>query len=75
MDQCEFCERLEWMKKHDRRSKKELKEIHGRNYYPHYKAKLYTYYTSENRTTGSLTSRPYKLNYCPVCGKKLKGCN
>ncbi len=55
---CEFCKELEaWKKKLEK--------------------KKYEYgcmlYACQKNKPGSITSSPFELNYCPVCGKKAAG--
>nr|DAG31834.1 MAG TPA: MqsA [Caudoviricetes sp.]DAH67885.1 MAG TPA: MqsA [Caudoviricetes sp.]DAU86168.1 MAG TPA: MqsA [Caudoviricetes sp.] len=55
---CEFCKELEaWKKKLEK--------------------KKYEYgcmlYACQKNKPGSITSSPFELNYCPVCGKKIAG--
>lgn len=61
---CNFCEELEFWKEQE---KEELKYD--------YLAKLGIYtYRKDNMTLnpkGTITSKPYSLNYCPMCGRKL----
>lgn len=58
MQECEFCENLDAWKKNTRARK--IKYEYG--------CMLYVY---RKFMKGSITSRPFDLNYCPECGKKM----
>lgn len=39
----------------------------------HFKVCLYVYWTRNRKLVSRHMHKPMKLNYCPECGKKLKG--
>ena len=43
------------------------------NLNPHFKVCMYEYYTRDRKKISRHIHKPHKLNYCPECGKKLKG--
>lgn len=55
MQECEFCKNLDAWKKN-----LTAKYVYG--------CMLYAYMKDRK---GSITSQPFDLNYCPVCGKKI----
>lgn len=58
---CKFCDELaSWKECHDNPEYKKSKYIYGCMLYMHMKDRK-----------GSITSRPFDLNYCPMCGKKI----
>jgi hypothetical protein len=58
---CKFCDNLASCKEYyDNPECKKSKYIYGCMLYMHMKDRK-----------GSITSRPFDLNYCPTCGKKI----
>lgn len=58
---CKFCDELaSWKECHDNPERKKNKYIYG--------CMLYMYMKDRK---GSIASRPFDLNYCPTCGKKI----
>ena len=65
--ECKFCEEFEWSKG----NRKRIKESTGCNI--HIKACLFEYWTKNGQRRSTHIHRSRPLNYCPECGKKLKG--
>lgn len=62
---CEFCEQYEYLKE----EAKERKKKNGINTY--FKVRLFEYMVQSRIRRSGTNWRPMKLNYCPVCGRKL----
>lgn len=62
---CEFCEQYEYLKE----EAKERKKKNGINTY--FKVRLFEYMVQNRIRRSGINWRPMKLNYCPVCGRKL----
>lgn len=68
MFECKTCEEIEFWKS---------RKIEGTKEKIYAKICVYTWDEKQRATLGEefsrITSRARKLNYCPTCGKKLKG--
>lgn len=62
---CKFCEDYKWHKDYDKKHPIE----DGMNTI--YKVRLVQEHYKDRQHRGTLTGKPHKLKYCPVCGKKL----
>lgn len=62
---CEFCEQYEYLKEEAKERKKE----NGINTY--FKVRLFEYRVQNRIRKSGTNGRLMKLNYCPVCGRKL----
>lgn len=64
-EECNFCEELEFWKQQENTKKFKYDYLT--------KLGIYTY-RKDNMTLnpkGIITSKPYSLNYCPMCGRKV----
>lgn len=59
MQECEFCKNLDAWEK-NLAARKIIKYEYG-----------CMLYVCRRHMKGSITSQPFDLNYCPVCGKKI----
>lgn len=69
MAKCKFCEDIKWWEENG-----PDKDKFKTKYFVH--IGIYTWYKEQRATRGEekgrITTGAYKINYCPVCSKKIK---